>query len=205
MSNPLKSAHRSVLCAAGVSLALGLGACDVTPTAGDDVVQLDQGERYTQALELIEQAEQLAERGRVAEAIQAYQSSIELTPSIASAWNNLGELLMSQNQYSDAVTAFERAGDLSPTDPRPPYNAGVVYQNQGWSRDALERFELSLDRDPNYLPALRGAVRAAEYLQLSNTSALDRIKRASLSETDDAWREYLQRQRFRVESGLNAD
>ncbi len=191
----------AALCSA---LALTLVACAATPHAGD-TPGIDQGERYAQALELIEDAQRLTDRGRTAEAIEAYRRSIELTPSIAAAWNNMGELLMAQNQFSDAVTAFERAGDLSQTDPRPPYNAGVVYQSQGWARDALERFELSLDRDENYLPALRGAVRAAEYLQLSNTATLDRIKRATLAETDEAWRDYFQRQRFRVEAGLDAD
>ncbi|MEQ8770160.1 MAG: tetratricopeptide repeat protein [Phycisphaerales bacterium] len=204
MSDLAARTRRSIPLAAGISLALALGACTVTPGASE-AMQMDQGERYARALELIEDAQRHADRGRVGEAIEAYKRSIEMTSSIAAAWNNMGELLMTQNQYSDAVTAFERAGDLSPTDPRPPYNAGVVYQNQGWARDALERFELSLDRDPNYLPALRGAVRAAEYLQLANTATLDRIKRATLSEGDEAWREYFQRQRFRVEAGLDAD
>ncbi len=196
--------RRTALFAAGLALALTLGACTVTP-GPSEAIQMDQGERYARALELIEDAQRHAERGRVGEAIDAYKASIEMTPSIAAAWNNMGELLMAQHQYSDAVTAFERAGDLSPTDPRPPYNAGVVYQNQGWARDALERFELALDRDENYLPALRGAVRAAEYLQVADTSTLDRIKRATLSESDEAWREYFQRQRFRVEAVLDAD
>ncbi|GJM19396.1 MAG: hypothetical protein DHS20C14_16090 [Phycisphaeraceae bacterium] len=177
------------------------GACNVQPTAsGPDLAQ----QRYTEALALIEDAQSLADRGKTEQAIEKYQLAIGANPRIATAWHNLGVLLMGGGSYADAVSAFERASELDPADPRPLYNAGVVYQSQGWARDALSRFELALDRDPTYLPALRGAVQAAESLQISDAQTIDRIKRATLAESDETWRAYFQRQRFRVEAGLSA-
>lgn len=180
---------------------LALAGCSATPGSGDGVNEL--AVRRADAMRLIERAQQLAQQGKTEEAIRAYQESITQSPSIAVAWNNLGELYMRQQQYADAVSSFERAGDLEPQDPRPPYNAGVAYQKNGWAQDALGKFAEALERDAGYLPALRGAVRSAEMLNLADRPTLDRIKRATMTETDETWRAYFERQRFRVEHGLS--
>lgn len=188
---------------AGALLTLGAllaGGCAATPGEGAGVDEYAQ--RRAEAIRLVDEAQRLADAGKTDQAIEAYQRSISRSATIAVAWNNLGELYLREQRFADAVSAFERAGELEPTDPRPPYNAGVVYQQKGWANDALGRFDQSLERDPAYLPALRGAVRAAEMLNRSDRATLERIKRATLTETDPAWAEYFERQRFRVENGL---
>jgi len=200
MTNPRRRTTRRLCTLAALGALLTLGACTATPGAGD--ASNDLALRRGEAMRLIERAEKLAAAGKTDEAIHTYQESITQSATIPVAWNNLGELYMRQQQYADAVSAFERGGDLAPSDPRMPYNAGVAYQKVGYAHDALDKFDKALGRDPGYLPALRGAVRSAEMLNLADRPTLERIKRASMTETDPDWKAYFERQRFRVEHGL---
>ena len=180
---------------------LAPAGCEVAPTRDESGLR---AQRHEEAMALLEQAQRHADAGRTDDAIAAYQQAIAASPRIAAAWNNLGELFMQTDRFADAVSAFDTAAGLDPADPRPLYNAGVVYQRQGWALEALNKFELALGRESGYLPALRGAVRSAEMLNRSDTSTLTHIRTASLIESDPVWREYFQRQRFRIEAGLRA-
>ena len=95
--------------------------------------------------------------------------------------------------------AAKIAADLQMDDPRPDYNIGLAYQTIGWGDESYEHFQRSLDRDSNYLPSLRGIVRSAEMMGIGNQQVIEHIRNGQLRETNDQWREYFDRQRFRVE------
>lgn len=168
-----------------------------------DPVEAYSARRQQQALEHIRKAEALEAQGRDDEAIMEYRAALETKNDLYAAWNNLGHLLMKKENYADAVSAFQVASRLQPGDPRPEYNTGLAYQRVGWAQDSYLHFKLALDRDPVYLPALRGAVRSAEMLGQADQIVLDYIRSAQLRESDDQWKTYFDRQRVRVESQLS--
>jgi hypothetical protein len=79
---------------------------------------------------------------------------------------------------------------------------GVVYHQQGWDEQALWYFNRALERNPNDLNSLRGAVRAGKRLDLADRAALDRARRAVMVDKDETWRQIAQREALRIEGML---
>lgn len=181
--------------------ALSAGCSSGKPAAREpeqNAVQTRQLDR-ARAVELFNKATALHRDGDLSGALLTYRDSIEADNTFYAAWNNMGQLLMEQKNYADAVSAYRVASDLQPSDPRPEYNIGLAYQTIGWGDESYKHFELALLRDPNYLPAIRGAVRSAEMLGMGTQTVLGYIRTGMLRETDEQWRTYFERQRFRVE------
>lgn len=193
------------LASSGAVLLASLGAAGCSSSnsrdrsAQQDLSQVGTQRSRAKAIELFRQASQLHEEEEYDKALIKYRESIEQDNTLFAAWNNMGQLMMQQKNYADAVAAYKIASDLQINDPRPDYNIGLAYQTIGWGKESYTHFQRSLDRDANYLPALRGAVRSAEMLGVGDQRVLDFIQNGQLRETDDQWREYFDRQRFRVE------
>lgn len=145
-------------------------------------------------------ATKLYNDGKHDEALEEYRKALELDDQLYAAWNNMGQLLMTQNNYADAVNAFQIAASIEPSDPRPLYNIGLAYQRVGWAADAYKSYEQALAREQYYLPAMRGLARSAEMLGSGDRQLLETIKQAQLRETDDQWRDYFRAQYARVET-----
>lgn len=152
--------------------------------------------------ELAREAQRLAEAGDTDMAIQTYQRALATWREMPAAWNNLGVLFMQQQNYADAVSAFKVAADQSQSDPRPLENIAVCYVRSGWATDALKYYGMSLERDPNRIESLRGAVRTAEMVRVRDDATLQRIRRALLVETDPTYREYFERQQQLVSAAI---
>jgi len=211
VTNSYTPTTRALLIAACFGLAniAGCSSTDRTwdPSARDstsDPVEAYKQRSRAEALALFAEASQLHQDDELDRALAKYRESIEKDNTIFAAWNNMGQLLLGQKNYADAVAAFKIASDLQLDDPRPDYNIGLAYQTIGWGDESLTHFERSLDRDPNYLPALRGAVRSAEMVGRGDQRILGYIRNGQLRETDNQWREYFDRQRFRVEKLIDA-
>jgi len=192
---------RTALIVLAAPLLLPAGACSWGSGPSRDPgerVQAQTRDRV-RAAELFSEGSRLHERGDTDEALEKYRASIEADDTFFAAWNNLGQLLMARRNYADAVAAFRVAGDLQPSDPRPEYNIGLAYQTIGWGEESYDHFERALERDPNYLPALRGVVRSAEMIGMGTPTVLGHIRNARLRESDERWREYFDRQHFRVQ------
>jgi tetratricopeptide (TPR) repeat protein len=158
--------------------------------------------RIGDAVRLSGEAERAMQRGKKDEAIALYRQAIEASPDLAPAWHNLGVLLMEQKNYIDAVEAFKAAADLAPVDPRPYYMAGLAYHQQGWDEGALSYFVRALERNPNDVLSLRGAVRASKRLDRADRASLDRARRALALDPDDTWRKIEQREALRIEGAM---
>jgi hypothetical protein len=100
---------------------------------------------------------------------------------------------------------FKAAADLSTRDPKPYYNIALAYYRQGWPEQALQYWVKSLERSPNYLESLRGAILAAKLLDIADHPALDRARRALAVETDAQWRKIEEQQMLRIEGTLTRD
>ncbi|QYK47318.1 MAG: tetratricopeptide repeat protein [Phycisphaeraceae bacterium] len=203
MRGKLNKAVRAGVFVAGAAGAwAGLPGCASTqkqdPGAMADAVAQNQ----SRGLQLARDAQRQADRGETERAIETYKQAVASWREMPAAWNNLGVLLMQEQNYADAVSAFKVAADLSPTDPRPLENIAVCYVRSGWASDALRYYGMSLERDPNRLESLRGAVRAAEMVRVRDEATLERIRRALLVETDERYREYFERQQQLVSAAI---
>jgi len=175
----------------------GCGSIPIPPPEADS-----PNARTKEAYELSLKAQEAQKDGRTDEAIDLYQRSVSLQPNLRGVWNNLGVLLMSKNRLLDASEAFKREADLSPEDPRPLENLGLVYYSIGYSKEAMDYYFRSLDRDPNWVPALRGIALSSRRLVQADQRTADVLKRALLVETDLEWRKVFEQERLRVENQL---
>jgi tetratricopeptide (TPR) repeat protein len=187
--------------------ALGLCVACASPvspelTSGMQDMPRQERERRERALREADKAFRADDPARAEE---LYISAIRQYPDFGQAWNNLGVALMAQDRFLEAGEAFDRAADLQPTDPRPPYNRGLLWFERGYLRDSMPHFLEAIERDPNYLPALRSAIRAAVLLRDTSPETLVHIRTALLIEKDEKWRNYFERQRLLIEANLSAE
>lgn len=158
--------------------------------------------RLKEAADLAYQAKLKADKGKIDEAIDLNRRALELDPDHVGALNNQGALLMARENYRDAMAAFERAADLLPRDPRPYENLALCWYQMGYDENALVYYRKSLERDPNWLPSLRGNVACLQRLNRADEQAPEQIRRALMIETDPTWRSVFERARIRVDSYL---
>jgi len=164
----------------------------------------ERARRREQALEIAARASVEAEAGRTEQAIELYQEALGLWNRMPAAYNNLGALLLEQGDRLGAAEAFRIASELEPRDPRPLTNLGALWTKVGYPDDGMVYFETALDRDPNDLAALRGVVAAADLLRRADERLLEHARRALMIETDPTWRDYLERQRIRIQQDLES-
>lgn len=200
--------HAAPVILAAAILLTGPSACSSSPrlsergsaSAADAIDQIAR--RRAEAARLAQEAERVEETDPE-KALDLYRQAVAIDDSLHNAWNNMGTLLMDKGNYADAVAAFQVAADLMPADPRPQYNMGIAYQRNGWGEEAFRHFALALERDPSHLPSMRGYIRAAEMTGRADDRLIQVIRAAMLRDTDEQWRSYFQRQRYRVEALLD--
>lgn len=181
-----------------VVLALSAGGCSLQSSTRPTPPRNDVAE----AARLSAEGEKHMKAEAYEKAAESYERALAASREVPFAWHNLGVAYMKLGRNLDAVEAFRVASDLSPTDPRPPANTGLVYQKLGWAEDALRHYELALARDPSYRDALRGAVAMAQVLGKSESADLDRVRRATIAETDARWLEIFRWEEKRIEQAM---
>jgi tetratricopeptide (TPR) repeat protein len=194
-----------VLLVAACSLT-GLCSCNTTRPAADmdGLAQVDQ--RRVEARQAFESGEQARVAGRMDVAKAEYRRATLLDPTLAEAWNNLGVALLDEGTFLDAADAFRRAlNAAAPEDPRPARNLGYTYAQAGWAEEALKHYETALERSPNDLESIRGAVRVTKELNLADTKALERVRRALLLDRDEQWRSIYFSEESRLKERLEAE
>jgi len=167
--------------------------------------QADTGaDRLAESNRLVSMGVEAQHRNKLDDAIGYYRRALELNPNTPVAWNNMGTALMTQGHYLDAAAALKRAADVNPDphDARPYENLGLVYYNAGFAEQSLQYYEMALERDANWLPALRGTALAARKLNKSNEHLAETMRRALMIETDPKWRDVFERERLRIEAQL---
>lgn len=193
----------SVCAMVGVLVCAG---CAETRQRRDVVIPMPPGvDRLAEAIELTSRGERAQEAGDIEAAMEYYRQATRLSADApAAAWNNLGMIHMQRGEYVDAAAHLRTASELAPLDPQPMYNLGLTFHQAGWDRQALESFIAALQREPNYLEAIRGAVTAAMRLRLTDEDALERLEHALLIETEPRWRAIFERERLSMETRLEA-
>lgn len=157
----------------------------------------DEARRLTEARRLAADAQHTENAD---DAADKYRQALRLYREFPQAWCNLGVLMMEQNRYVEASEAFSTAAQIDSDDPRPLYNLGLLYDRRGYLREARGYYEQAIERDPNYLDALRGAIRADSLLNEGSMQTLRWLERALMLEQDRKWLEWMRLQKARIES-----
>ena len=171
------------------------GTRGLSSSFGEDTTQ-----RQDEALRLASKANKEEDPEK---AIEMYREVVQIYRDLYPAWNNLGTLLMEQDRYLEAAEAFNTAAGMAPRDPRPVYNIGLLYDRSGYLDDARDFYGRALGRDENYLPALRGMIRADSILNEDDERTLELIRRALRLERNEKWREWLRLRQIRIENNLD--
>ena len=86
--------------------------------------------------------------GRQAEAEAAARRAVDLLPSSAEGWSQLGLTFIQEQKYDDAVKAYQRAFDLNPQDVEPLQNLASALAKLGRTDEALREFRRAVAISP---------------------------------------------------------
>ncbi|MUL37084.1 tetratricopeptide repeat protein [Gloeocapsopsis dulcis] len=123
------------------------------------------------------QGVELAEQGRLAEAIAAFNRAIEINPEYENAHNNLGLALGNQNKFTEAIAAFNRAIEINPRNFETYNNLGIALGSQGKFAEAIAAFNRAIQINPND-PVSRQNLGVAFWSQGNVSQAVASLQRA---------------------------
>lgn len=113
------------------------------------------GNNNQSAISSIKQAEahnnsgvELAQQGKLTQAIAAFNQAIKIYPKFEKAHNNLGLALGSQNKFSEAAAAFKRALAINPQNFETYNNLGIALGSQGKLAEAIAVFNQAIQINP---------------------------------------------------------
>ena len=95
----------------------------------------------------------LQAKGNYNEAINAFQSAIEINPGFALAHNNLGNALRAAGDQDAAGSAFLRAIEFAPNFALAHYNLGDLLHAQGRQDEAITSMRRALALEPGFADA----------------------------------------------------
>jgi tetratricopeptide (TPR) repeat protein len=91
----------------------------------------------------------LLKQGRLEEAITEFERAVEMDPSYAAAYFNLGYAYERRDRIDDAITQYKKAIQLEPGNVLGLNNLGVIYDKKGLYEDAIASYEQALKIDPS--------------------------------------------------------
>jgi tetratricopeptide (TPR) repeat protein len=83
----------------------------------------------------------------------AYRRAIELDPTLANAYTNLGNLMFRRGRTSDAESFYLRALQIDPEQPEAFYNLGFMLYDRGDLAASVLNFRRALRSDPSFADA----------------------------------------------------
>ncbi len=93
------------------------------------------------------------DEGTFEQAERAYRRAIELDPSLANAFTNLGNLLYRRGGVEEAENLYVRALKIDPEQPEAFYNLGFMLFERGEVQAAVLNFRRALRSDPAFADA----------------------------------------------------
>jgi len=137
------------------------------------------------ARSLMEDAERARETNHIDDAIAKYRRVIEVAPSLASAYVNLGALYFKQGKVAEAYDTFVRGVARVPSDRTLLSNAAAAAQQLGKSAEALKYVDDAIAKTPR--DAVLHSLRSTILRSLNrNDDALAAITQATHLAPDDA-------------------
>jgi len=88
--------------------------------------------------------------GHQAEAEAAARRAVDLLPSSAEAWSQLGSIFVQQKKYEDAANTYQQAFKLNEQDVWPLQNRAVALTKLGRNSDAAKEYKRALAITPRF-------------------------------------------------------
>ena len=117
------------------------------------------------------------DRGQVSDALVELQAAVELAPTYAVAWAEIGTIHFHQGRFAKAVHCFKRAIASDADMPEVHNNLGNAYREQGLITDAQACFREAIALRPTYALAHSNLLFALQY---SNSSSLKGLRDAHI-------------------------
>jgi len=92
-------------------------------------------------------------KGKYAQAEKIYWQIIELNPTHAEAYKNLGNALGNQGNLEEAQACYQQALALGPNCAITYYNVGYAFERQGKISEAIASYQQAIVLEPNYAEA----------------------------------------------------
>lgn len=108
------------------------------------------GVRKSSVTKLISEGNENYRKGKLGEAIKAYNQALEIEPENPIAWNNKGLILAVAGNYSEALKCHMRAVDLDPGHVDAISNVGMTYAKLDKLDEALVWYDKALGLDKNH-------------------------------------------------------
>ncbi len=99
------------------------------------------------------------ELGKFDRAIECYSRAIRLNPKLATAYHNLGEMLVGEKRWDEAIANYRQAIAINPNFFESYHSLGKTWAERGELDRAIACYRKSLEINPNY---------ARAYLSLGN-------------------------------------
>jgi tetratricopeptide (TPR) repeat protein len=125
-------------------------------------------EQLRQDRTALSRAEQMANQGRLAEALAILQRLVSQYPDWGMAWLEIGQLLVRGQNYAAAEAALRKAARLLPSLAKPHYYLGVALTEQGKHQEAAAAFRQATELQPDYAEAHFGLSRCLQALDDRN-------------------------------------
>ena len=93
--------------------------------------------------------------GRREEALKVIDKAVQLKPSDADSWRNLGEVLVDVERPADAILAFQQALKLKPRHWDAANKCGTLFYRLERFGEALIHFNLCDEMQPDHVPTLQ--------------------------------------------------
>lgn len=150
----------------------------------DDVVRVLRpavsGDRAKSAYDLYVQASALDEDpSTMDESASLYRRAIELDPSLAIAYTNLGNVCFRRGDDAEAEALYRRALEVDAAQPEAQYNLGYVMLERGQAKESIGYFKGALKSDPQFADAYFNLAMAYEQADEPNKAK-------------PCWRKYLE-------------
>ncbi|NET42663.1 tetratricopeptide repeat protein [Okeania sp. SIO2B3] len=87
---------------------------------------------------------------KIEEAIALYKKAIELQPSLALYYQNLGDVLVQIDKWQEAATTYQKAIELKPTSALSHHNLGKVLEKQGQLEKAIASYSQAIEINSNF-------------------------------------------------------
>jgi len=119
----------------------------------------------------------LFNRGKVNEAMEEFQKSLEVEPENAEVLNNLGNALATKGSDEAAITQYEKALEIQPAYADAHYDLGKVLRKEGRLDEAVAQYRKALEIAPEHVDALNNLGNALA-LKGEDAAAIAQYKKA---------------------------
>ena len=106
------------------------------------------------------------------------QKAIELDPTNAEAFYNLGKLYTSKKEYAQAIQSYDKAIDLAPSSPDAFFNLGFIYYGRKDYPKAEALFLKVTELQPTYLDEAYFNLAVVQNLQGKKEESIGNLERA---------------------------